>query len=175
MDFEQYLRETGEILTLPRGEHLFRQGENDGALYQISAGFLKAYYVTEEGKEQIKSFIPAGSIIGNLTAAATGGANTFSLMALEDCHLVKFSFEDMRRLGETNLSVASRMNELLLGLAMKKERREFELLCLSAEERYLELTRNMPDLFERVTQQDIALYLGITPVALSRIKKRLSS
>lgn len=175
MDFEQYLRESGEMRALARGEHLFRQGDHNGALYRVSEGFLKAYYVTEDGKEQIKSFIPAGSIIGNLTAAATGSANTFSLMALEDCSLVKFSFEDMFKLGETNLSVAARMNKLLLELAMKKERREYELLCLSAEERYLELTRNMPDLFERVTQQDIALYLGITPVALSRIKKRLSS
>ena len=175
MDFEKYLQESGEMRALVRSEHLFRQGECDGALYHVATGFLKAYYVTEDGKEQIKSFIPAGSFIGNLTAAATGCANTFSLMALEECKLVKFSFEDMRKLAETNLEVASRMNDLLLGLAMKKERREYELLCLSAEDRYLELTRSMPDLFDRVTQQDIALYLGITPVALSRIKKRLSA
>jgi CRP-like cAMP-binding protein len=63
--------------------------------------------------------------------------------------------------------------EFLLALYMKKEQREYELLSLPAAERYQRLCAEDPDLIEQVTQNDIALYLGITPVALSRIKKRL--
>ena len=53
---------------------------------------------------------------------------------------------------------------------MKKERREYEFLCLSAEERYRLLIKRSPDLVRQVTQNEIARYLGITPVALSRIR-----
>jgi CRP-like cAMP-binding protein len=174
MDFENYLLKNGEPISLERGEHLFRQGDGDGALYLVQEGLLKAYYLTSDGKEQIKSFMEAGKIIGSLTAAYEGSPNTFSLMALEPAELVKFSFDDMRLLSKTTPDIAERMTDLLLSLAMKKERREYELLCLSAEERYQLLLERSPNLPMRVTQQDIALYLGITPVALSRIKKRLT-
>ena len=70
--------------------------------------------------------------------------------------------------------IANNLIELLLHFSMKKEKREFEFLCLSAEERYCLLAETSPGLLEKVTQNDIARYLGVTPVALSRIKKRVS-
>ena len=43
----------------------------------------------------------------------------------------------------------------------------------SAEERYLQLQKERPDLIQRVPQYQLASYLGITPESLSRIRKRL--
>lgn len=62
--------------------------------------------------------------------------------------------------------------ELLTAFAMKKEQREYELLCLDAEQRYQNLLTRTTDITEFITQNDIARYLGITPVALSRIKNK---
>ena len=46
---------------------------------------------------------------------------------------------------------------------------------ISPEERYLKLLQsNQNNLLQRVPQYMIASYLGITPEALSRIRKRLS-
>jgi len=175
MKFDDYLNEMGTELTATRGEHLFRQGDRDSALYYIRRGILKAYYLTEDGREQVKSLVGEGTIMGSLTAAYKGGMNSFSLVALEDATLVRFEFGDMQALARRDPEVTERMTDLLFSLAMKKERREYEFLCLSAEERYRLLCERSPELIERVTQQDIALYLGITPVALSRIKKRINS
>ena len=72
------------------------------------------------------------------------------------------------------MQVAQFVIDGLLELAMKKERREYEFLCLSAEDRYRLIREREPTMLGRVTQNDIARYLGITPVALSRIKSRLS-
>jgi len=55
---------------------------------------------------------------------------------------------------------------------MKKEQGEFEFLCMSAEERFCRIAEVSPTLLEKVTQNDLSRYLGITPVGLSRIKKR---
>ena len=174
MDFETYLEENGKPLAFAHGDHVFRQGDNDGALYFIKSGILKAYYIVDGGREQVKSFLSSGTIIGSLTAAYAGEPNTFSLVCLEDTELVRFSFSGIRKLARENDSIAEGLTERLLSLAMKKERREYELLCLSAEERYRLLLERSPELIARVAQQDIALYLGITPVALSRIKKRMA-
>ena len=175
MDFEVYLEENGTPQSLARGDHIFRQGDRDGALYYIKSGILKAYYLLEDGREQVKSFVSTGTIMGSLTAAYAGEPNSFSLVCLEDAKLIRFPFEDMRKLARENESIAERLTERILSLAMKKERREYEFLCLSAEERYRLFCQRSPELVERVTQQDIALYLGITPVALSRIKKRINT
>jgi len=43
------------------------------------------------------------------------------------------------------------------------------------EERYLRLLAKRPSLFQRVPQYLIASYLGLTPVGLSKIRKRLSA
>lgn len=173
MDFSEYLNKHAVGRAVARGGHIFRQGDTDGSLYFVETGFLKAYYVTEAGGEQIKSFIGPGKVIGSLTAAHAGEPTTFSLVCLEDSMLRQFSFHHLRETAIQEPALADLATGLLLDLAMKKERREYEFLCLSAEERYRRLMDRTPDLAEKVTQQDIALYLGITPVALSRIKKRI--
>jgi len=75
---------------------------------------------------------------------------------------------------EEDTMMANTFMKLLFNFSMKKERREYEFLCLSAEERYQLIREQTPDLLDRVTQNDIARYLGITPVALSRIRARTS-
>ena len=40
------------------------------------------------------------------------------------------------------------------------------------QQRYEELLKEYPDIIQRVPQHYIASYLGITPVSLSRIRKR---
>ncbi len=56
---------------------------------------------------------------------------------------------------------------------IKKEKREWELLQLSAEERYRRFLKEYPGLERRIKQHYIATYLGITPVALSRIRRKI--
>ena len=47
-------------------------------------------------------------------------------------------------------------------------------LFLSAEERYAEFINRYPHLEKRLTQKQVAAYLGITPVFLSMIRKKWS-
>lgn len=57
-------------------------------------------------------------------------------------------------------------------LYIKKETREAEFLLDDAETRYQRFQSSYPGLEERLTQYHVASYLGITPVALSRIRNR---
>lgn len=57
--------------------------------------------------------------------------------------------------------------------AAVKERREREFLLLTAEERYRRFLDDYNDLLGLVTQKDIASYVGVTPVGLNRIAKRV--
>lgn len=172
MNFHQLLQLEGIIIEKEKGEHVFMQGDSDKSLYFVQSGLLKAYYISEEGKESVKSFLLPDSIIGSLTSAYAEENCSFSLFCLEPTTLKKLPFQILYEYGKKDLDVANHLIEVLLQLAMKKEKREYEFLCLSAEERFCMLEKTNPVLLEKVTQNDLARYLGITPVGLSRIKKR---
>lgn len=53
------------------------------------------------------------------------------------------------------------------------ELREKEFLLDPLEVRYLRLIREHPDLIDRIPQYHIASYLGVTDVALSRMRKKM--
>ncbi len=174
MDFIELIKKEGKAITQKKGQHLFRQGHSCRSLYWIESGLVKAYYTTSDGKELIKSFISSQDIIGSLSSAHTGDTCSFSLVCLEDSTLVEIPFSVIHAYSRKDQTIANHMIDVLLQFAMKKERREFEFLCLSAEERYQQFVADSPGMIDKITQADLAKYLGITAVGLSRIKKRVS-
>ncbi|MEZ9231384.1 Crp/Fnr family transcriptional regulator [Vibrio amylolyticus] len=173
MEFSKFINSEGQPIAKATGEHVFMQGENDDSLYLIKQGVVKAYYLTSDGQERVKSFLSNGDVIGSMSAAYQKQKTTFGLICLEPTEVLKFNFEQLYLQSQSNHQLAREIIDLLLAFAMKKEARERELLCLSAEQRYQDLIAKSPDLMEKVTQNDIARYLGVTPVGLSRIKHRL--
>jgi len=173
MNFHELLQQKGMTVEKEKGEHIFIQGNPDKSLYFIQSGLLKAYYTSEDGKESVKSFLVPNDIIGSVASYSPAGICSFSTICLEHTILRKISFEILYEYCKKDIEIANNMIEFLLGLAMKKEKREFELLSLSAEKRYCMIVEESPALLEKVTQNDLARYLGVTPVGLSRIKKRV--
>ena len=172
MNFHELFQLEGVTIEKEKGEHVFMQGDSDKSLYFIQSGLLKAYYTSEDGKESVKSFLLSNDIIGSLTSSYSEGVCSFSLLCLESTVLIKTPFKSLWEHSKKDMEIANEMIEFLLRFAMKKEKREYELLCLSAEERFCILENNSPSLLEKVTQNDLARYLGVTPVGLCRIKKR---
>lgn len=166
------LKLEGKEITKNKKEHVFIQGSTNKSLYYIQSGLLKAYYISSSGKEFIKSFITPGNIIINLASAHCEKPCTFSLQCLERTNMLEIPFSLINQYRKNDLKLSNEIVDLLLIFSLKKEKREFEFLCLSAQDRYHLLTKENPSLLDKLTQNDIARYLGITPVGLSRIINR---
>ncbi|WP_057833071.1 Crp/Fnr family transcriptional regulator [Colwellia sp. TT2012] len=171
MNFISLVKQFGSSQCYKKKSYVFSQGDKDSYIYLVLEGVLKACYYDKDGKEYIKSFLFSGDSIAS-SQALSGGSCSFSLCCLKEAKLLKLSYQQVRQAADTNLEFASSIIDLLMSFAMKKEQREFELLCLSAEQRYKKLLTKSPNISEQITQNDIARYLGITPVALSRIKHK---
>lgn len=156
------------------GQHVIHQGDACQEIFVLRSGLVKIYYLTHEGKEWVKSFIPDSGLFGSRIAQAGGPGSAFAVTCIEDSEFMTIPYP---RFLEAVLQDAELTRQILRfneWLGLKKECREYDLLCRSAEDRYRLFITNEASLAARLTQVDIARYLGITPIALSRIKRRLA-
>ena len=159
-------------LSFEAGAFLIRQGECAPNLYFITEGLVKMFYITPDGKEFVKSFICEGQISGSLTSLIEGRDSTFSIVCLEQVKAEVVPYDVFESLVEADPEMLRFGYNFFQTLALKKELREHSFLCLTPQERYQQFMQDNAHLSRRVTQADIARYLGITPVALSRIRGR---
>jgi len=173
MNFNEYISGGGNSVDYGKNEYVFRQGFEDDNLYYVRAGILKAYYTSCDGKVSIKSFIRQGDVIGSMESVELGKVCSFSLKTIQPAKLVRISYRSVIEKLKNSHEFSLEMVSYLLKLSQKKEQREFDFLNLDAEARYRKFFDQNADIIGVVSQADIARYLGITPVALSRIKRRL--
>lgn len=168
------LQAAARVRVFKKGEHVFSQGEKCADVFFIRRGLVKLYFDTVDGKEWIKSFVADEGIFGSRSAQSTEQGSLFSVVCLEETEVEVFPYELFERICLSEPDIAREVFHFTQWLGLKKEMREYQLLCMSAEERYLSFIKNSSNLASRLTQVDIARYLGVTPIALSRIKKRVS-
>ena len=161
------------VRRIDAGGAIFHQDEAHPFLYVVLEGVVKLVYLRPDGKEGIKSFIEERQFFASLSALSPQGRTSFSAVALGPCRLEYIPFSVLRDLADGDLAWSRMMRNAVMAFAERKERRERDFLTLDAEERYRMLLADTPGLVARVPQKDLASYLGITPVGLSRIAKRV--
>lgn len=100
----------------------------------------------------------------------TAQPTPLQVVALEVSEMLRMSVKDYHTL--TQKSVGSIIRLLTAEMAfVDKQQQQIELLTKTAEERYKILLTRFPNISNRIAQNHIASYLGITPQSLSRIRK----
>src|SRR5688572_9279278 len=158
---------------LKKGDTFIREGDVPQKFAFVSNGLFRYYYVNEKGNEFTKGFFPENNFITSYTAMVRRKPSYYTVQALEDASLLVVDYHRWQNLYQSHTCWMKLLFVLVEKGYMKKEARERELLILSAEERYRSFLHEHPDLEKRIKQHLIASYLGITPVALSRIRKEM--
>ena len=157
------------------GTSLFRVGDVVTDLYVMREGLVKLSYIRADGGEWIKSFHAEGAFFSSIAGLATGEASAFDATALEPTVVEKLPFVEIARRADSDLVWSKALRTALVRLAVRKEEREREFLTLSAEERFRRFAAQNPTLLRRITQKDLAIHLGVTPVGLNRIVRRVAA
>ncbi|SDC91669.1 cAMP-binding domain of CRP or a regulatory subunit of cAMP-dependent protein kinases [Paenibacillus sp. UNCCL117] len=161
-------------LNLARHEHFIRAGETGQHIALCLSGLLRLYYTTPDGDEFNKSFCVRHEFIASYSSLLTDAPSFFSIQALTDSELLLIRFRDFRALYDRH-TCWERLGRLVAEqLFVKKEIRERELLLLPAEARYLLFLERYGRLAAHIPLYHVASYLGITPVALSRIRRKIT-
>jgi CRP-like cAMP-binding protein len=163
------------VRCVERGAQVFGQGVPHPYVYVLRRGLLKLVYLSDTGDDWIKSFIAEGQFFASLAALVPGGKTSFLAEAIEATEVEQLDYRELGPRADASLPWQRTLSQALLIYGTRKEARERELLTLSPTERYRAFLRHSPGVAERVLQRDLARYLGVTPVSLSRLKARVNA
>ena len=157
--------------SLQKGEHLFREGDPGDALYFVRKGLLRYYYLAD-GIEHTGQFFDEGKFVGDVFALTTGAPGLQNIDALEPSEVLVIPTTTLTASYDADQAF-ERFGRRVMEEAMAgSQARTASLLKLSPQERYSRFVAMRPEVARRVPQYVVASYLGITPEALSRIRRR---
>ncbi len=156
---------------LGKGEAVFAPGDRTGDVYLLLQGLVRLVYATEDGEAWVKSFIIDCGVFSGRGAA--DGDETYGAECVEPCRFVRlpraFVADLVARDGEVRAAYAAFQSWVLA----RKQAREAALLTMTPEARLRAILTHAPEVTARLPQGDIARFIGVTPVAFSRIKRRI--
>jgi len=168
----EYWLQVYRKIELKKGEMLVSPGQLVDRFYYVAKGCIY-YYKLEDGEEKVLEFYTDDVFFTDLPAYVKGTPSNYYLKASENTIVYAIKKSDAEDSFNTSHQL-ERFGRLSMQEAfMKIFTRVERLSSRTNEERYLRLLEKRPDLFQRVPQYLIASYLGLTPVGLSKIRKRL--
>jgi CRP-like cAMP-binding protein len=169
---QKALQVMAKKVQLKKGELFFNVGDSVVFSGFVEVGSLREVYVTTTGAERIRNFVQRGEWVGAYSDFLAKRASRTAVEALEFCELLVFPMKQVFQLAEKNDGLSRFFRKTAEELYVKKSEREFELLTMNATQRYLAFQKQFPNL--QVPAHQIASYLGVTPVHLSRLRRQLS-
>lgn len=162
-----------EIIKFKKKTILLEIGKISNEVFYIIKGCIRLY-CEKDGEELSTYFFTENMFAGSYDSFLSRKPSKVAIETLEECDVLVLTHEAQEKLYE----IFPKMNEFI----RKAIEARFVLLhdlfisylLNSPEERYLTLLKERPELLQRISQHQIASFLGITPVSLSRIRNRVT-
>jgi CRP-like cAMP-binding protein len=167
------IKEQNLIKYYKKGEILLSEGNYAKDCYFVLKGCVRSYHIID-GEEKTTDFYTENQTINPVSYLKKQPSEYF-LSCLEDCVISLGNEERNKALLMKIPRLESMVLQLSGSLLAENHTSLDDFKNLSPEMRYIKLSQNRPDIFQRVPLQYIASYLGITPVSLSRMRKRIST
>lgn len=140
----------------------------------VVEGCFRMYMVDENGKEHNLQFAIENWWIGDLGSFHSEQPSQLNIEAIEKSVILQIKKEDQLRLFVEFPKFNRIFRVITENAFVALQRRVLQNISSSAEERYLDFMERYPYFFNRISNVQIASYLGVTPEFLSTIRKRLA-
>lgn len=161
--------------TLKKKEFFIEAGQVCAEVGFIVSGSVRLYNV-KDGEEITGYFCLDHEFVSSYKSFLTQQPSIPYIQALEPTQLVIFTHTGLQQMLINN-QLAHKMERfgrlIAEHLICCYEDRLAAFIIQTPEERYLHLLNSNTNILQRIPQHYIAQFLGITPVSLSRIKKRI--
>ena len=167
--FDRYF----ERILIGKDTFLIKEGEIERYSYFVYDGMLRCWLLNHKGEEQIFWFCKEGTFSMSNISFTLQTKSAFNVQTIVDSVIYRI---DKKRVDELYTAIPKvktvfeDLNAILLNKLLK---RNIDLIKYSPEQYYLQMIEEYGITLNYIPLKDIASYLGITPQALSRIRKRI--
>ena len=140
----------------------------------IESGIVRLFIPRDNPEKEITfGFSFKNQFVSAYDSFLTQSPSNYQLQALTETTVLSISYKDLQSVYKST-QIGNLIGRLTAeDLFLIKSKREQNLLNLNAEQRYLQLFKERPELLKSVPLKYISSYIGVTAQALSRIRKRL--
>jgi len=157
-----------------RRQFILQQGDICKHNTFVVEGCFKMYFVDENAKEHNLQFAIENWWIGDIGSFHSEEPSKLYIEALENSVILQIKKEDQLKLF-IDYPIFNRIFRMLAENAMVGlQQRTIQNISSTAEERYLDFLKRHPQFFNRISNVQIASYLGVTPEFLSAIRKKIA-
>jgi len=156
----------------PKNHILLKTGQTENYLSFIETGIIR-FYIPKEESDLTFAFAFENNFVSGYDSFLTRSQSTYNIATLTKTILWRLTYNDLQEIyskTEIGNTIGRKASEALF---LKKSKREISLLNDSAEQRYRNLFIEQPHLIQHIPLKYIASYIGVTPQALSRIRRRI--
>ena len=156
-------------------ETYIREGETNRKVAFISQGIIRVYAINDNGSESTLFLRWEGQVIASHDCILHGKPSRFIYEALEPVSLLEVNYDVLEKTLTTFRHYEPLRTFFLMAMLSDSLKSIESFVTQSPEERYRSLVAGRIDVVNRVPDKYIASMLGITPVSLSRIRRRINS
>ena len=183
-----------EAVHLEPGQHLYRAGESVSDVFLLWSGLIKSHQAMGDRPARTVTFVEENQVIAAGTglwgdgltrliasgidprsselALAGRGLSLSTMTALEPTDLLRLPATEINRVMRAHAAWNEVIGALLLAQVFEFGGAAMRARVLSVEENYAFLVQHRQSLVNRLSQRELAVYLGVTEAGLSRIIKR---
>lgn len=166
------LRNIFKPKVLKKDVFFLQEGEKSTEIGFIIKGVFRSYYIDKVGNDITKYFYAEGEILFSYAAYLSQKESMYCIQALEDSEILIAKSSDFEKIVEGNYQLLLFYKKMIDSTLVTKEEHAISFKLLNSTKRYQQFLDAYPGLERRIKQCHLASYLGITPVSLSRIRKK---
>jgi len=159
---------------IPRNFFYLKAGNISKRKAYINKGSTRTFTVDAKAREHILFFSFEDWWIADFESYYTQQPAKQYIQAMEDCELLCIPKYDLDKLEDHIPKLKALFEEKRQKMIFATMTNLNEVKSLTPEERYLNLVKKHPHIFQRIPLQYIASYLDIEPPSLSRLRSRIS-
>ncbi len=168
------LIKSAKYKTFAPGEHLIEADTNQNAIHFIQKGLVRIYAINDKGDEITTELRCENEIIASYDVIFFNQPSRFYIQAMEKTTTFFMAYDTLQKVLDNNPKLDKNRKFILQNLLKNAFLRIDTFTLKTPEERYLHFLKSHPGLVNRAPDKYIANVLGITPVSLSRIRKRIA-
>lgn len=164
--------ERGQVIETAKNEVIKKYSERENYFYFILKG-SGGIMLFQNNNYLCIDLCYENDFFGDYFSFITNQSTDLEVICFEPSTLFRIDKVNFEQLAKTEYGrlICQIASE---SLYIHKQTQQLELLCKTAEQRYLEMFEKQPDIIKRTPNKYIASYLGITPESFSRIRKKIS-